>query len=341
MIKNSKYELIFFYWLISLIFLLVSMITIGGLTRLTDSGLSITEWELFRGIIPPLNNVAWEYYFSLYKKIPQYILLNNQITIEEFKIIYYWEYLHRLLGRVIGLFFLLPLIYFIYKKILNKKIIIQLIYIFILILLQGFIGWYMVKSGLTENVSVSHYRLAIHLSIAFIILSSLVWILMNLKSRKSTNFFNLSSDYFILKILIILFFFQIVIGAFVSGLDAGKIYNTWPLMNNSYFPNDVIIKNISDLLDFDNHSIVQFFHRNLAYIIFVLSIFYGITLFKSKNKNIFNSYMIYFFLLLTQVFLGILVLLSGSNLYIASFHQISSIFLIISLLNLYHKSIER
>ena len=164
---------------------------------------------------------------------------------------------------------------------------------------------------------------------------------MDLKSRKSTNFFNLSSEYFILKILIILFFFQIVIGAFVSGLDAGKIYNTWPLMNNSYFPNDVIIKNISDLLDFDNHSIVQFFHRNLAYIIFILSIFYGITLFKSKNKNIFNSYVIYFFLLLTQVFLGILVLLSGSNLYIASFHQISSIFLIISLLNLYHKSIER
>ncbi len=338
MIKNKKFELIFFYWLILLIFLLISMIAVGGLTRLTDSGLSITRWELFKGIIPPLNIETWQNYFSLYKKIPQYILINNQITLEEFKVIYYWEYLHRLLGRFIGLIFLLPFIYFIYKKILNKKTLYQLFSIFLLILTQGLIGWYMVKSGLTENISVSHYRLAIHLSIAFVILSSLVWILMNLIRNTGKNFFNFSKDYFILKTLIILFFFQIIIGAFVSGLDAGRIYNTWPLMNNNYFPNDIDIQSYRDIFNFNSHSLVQFFHRNLAYIIFFLSMVYGVSLFKSKKREVFNCYIIYFLLLLTQVFLGILVLLTGNNLYFASFHQISSIFLIISLLNLYHKS---
>ena len=339
--NERKINKLFLYWLSFSLVLIFFIIIIGGLTRLTNSGLSITEWELFKGILPPLNSSSWNTYFEEYKKIPQYKLLNFNMTLDDFKIIFYWEYFHRMLARIIGLFFLIPLIFFYFSKKVNKEYMKSCILIFFLILVQGAIGWFMVKSGLVDDVSVSHYRLSIHLITAILIISSIFWLLMNIISNRKKIFFNFSKINLPFQILILFIFIQIVVGAFVSGLDAGKIYQTWPLMGNSYFPNDVIIKNISDLLDFDNHSIVQFFHRNLAYIIFVLSIFYGITLFKSKNKNIFNSYMIYFFLLLTQVFLGILVLLSGSNLYIASFHQISSIFLIISLLNLYHKSIER
>jgi cytochrome c oxidase assembly protein subunit 15 len=339
MLKNTKYETFFYYWIASLILLLSSMIIVGGLTRLTDSGLSITQWQLFSGILPPLNEIKWEYYFSLYKEIPQYILVNNNITIEDFKIIYLWEYAHRLLGRFIGLFFLLPLIYLIYKKVFVKKLKFNLIFIFCLILFQGFLGWYMVKSGLVNNVSVSHYRLSMHLSLAFIILSSLVWIYMNYVRGSEKLFFNKNKNILSIQILFALIFCQIILGAFVSGLDAGKIYQTWPLMNSSFFPDDVVFVKLIDYLNFNNHSLVQFFHRNLAYIIFFLSIYIGFKIFKINNRQLLKTYLIFFIIILLQIFLGIMVLLSGAHLYLASLHQISSIFLIISSLNLYHRSI--
>ncbi len=340
MLKNTKYETFFSYWIISLIFFLALMIMVGGLTRLTDSGLSITEWELFRGIIPPLNLNDWNYYFSLYKKIPQYNLINNEISLNDFKIIYYWEYAHRLLGRVIGLLFCIPLIFLIYKKALSKSLEKKLIIIFLLILLQGIIGWYMVQSGLVEKVSVSHYRLSMHLLLAFIILSSLVWIYINHKKSVDKNFFNFKKNFMSIKILFFFIFLQIMFGAFVSGLDAGKIYQTWPLMNESYFPSDTIFLQLKDYFDFSNHSLVQFFHRNLAYLIFFLSIYIGIIIFKEKKENLIKPYVIYFFFILTQIFLGIIVLLSSANFYFASLHQISTIFLVISSLNLYHGSIS-
>ena len=339
MLKNTKYETFFYYWIASLILLLSLMIIVGGLTRLTDSGLSITQWQLFSGILPPLNEIKWEYYFSLYKEIPQYILVNNNITIEDFKIIYLWEYAHRLLGRFIGLFFLLPLIYLIYKKVFVKKLKFNLIFIFCLILFQGFLGWYMVKSGLVNNVSVSHYRLSMHLSLAFIILSSLVWIYMNYVRGSEKLFFNKNKNILSIQILFALIFCQIILGAFVSGLDAGKIYQTWPLMNSSFFPDDVVFVKLIDYLNFNNHSLVQFFHRNLAYIIFFLSIYIGFKIFKINNRQLLKIYLIFFIIILLQIFLGIMVLLSGAHLYLASLHQISSIFLIISSLNLYHRSI--
>ena len=156
------------------------MIIIGGLTRLTNSGLSITEWELFKGILPPLNKNDWNEYFTLYKQIPQYQLVNPQMSINEFKIIFFWEYIHRFLGRLIGLFFLVPLIYFYFKNI-DKKYLIPCYLVMILILVQGFVGWYMVQSGLVNDVTVSHYRLSLHLSIAIIILSIICWQVLNLK----------------------------------------------------------------------------------------------------------------------------------------------------------------
>ena len=173
MLKNKKYHTFFLVWLAGSIILVGLMIIVGGLTRLTESGLSITKWELFKGILPPLSSEEWENYFLQYKKIPQFLLLNFNMSLDEFKVIFLWEYYHRLLGRIIGLFFIIPFLFLIFKKVLSKSLIINLSVIFILILSQGLIGWYMVESGLNNNVSVSHYRLAFHLFTAFIIFSSL------------------------------------------------------------------------------------------------------------------------------------------------------------------------
>ena len=187
-INNIKYHKIVSNWLLTSIILVFLMIMVGGLTRLTNSGLSITEWELFKGIFPPLTNKNWITYFELYKTIPQFSLVNPLMTLEEFKVIFYWEYFHRLFGRIIGLFYILPLIFFTYKKILDKNYLIILYLVFGLILFQGFLGWYMVESGLVNKVSVSHYRLSLHLFFAFLIISILYWTYLNI-NLKSKKFF--------------------------------------------------------------------------------------------------------------------------------------------------------
>ncbi len=337
MFKNEKYNIFFSVWLIGLITLVASIIIVGGLTRLTDSGLSITKWEVFKGILPPLNEAQWEKYFSEYKSIPQYVLLNTGMSLEEFKIIFYWEYFHRILGRLIGLIFFIPFIFLLYKKILNKYLIIRLVFLSVLILLQGFIGWFMVKSGLVDNVSVSHFRLSLHLTTAFIIFSSLIWLFMNHYYQMKKNFMQINSEFIFLKILLFLIFLQIVVGAFVSGLDAGKIYQTWPLMNGNYFPSDDFLNN---LFNFKDPSFVQFIHRNIAYVIFGLSIYTGVFIYKKKITELYNSYLFFIFFIAMQILLGILVLYSNVNIYFASLHQISSIFLIVSSLFLYYRSIK-
>ena len=177
-IENKQINYYISYWLLSIFLILCVMIIVGGLTRLTDSGLSITEWELFKGILPPLNSKQWNEYFELYKKIPEYKLQNFSMTLSEFKVIFWWEFIHRFLGRLIGICYLIPLIYFSFK--IGIKKIINLYFIFFLICLQGFIGWYMVSSGLVDRVDVSHYRLALHLILAFIILNLLMYQLLKL-----------------------------------------------------------------------------------------------------------------------------------------------------------------
>jgi heme a synthase len=337
MLKNKNYNTIFNIWLITLQFLIVMIIVVGGLTRLTDSGLSITQWELFTGLLPPTTNDSWVTYFNLYKKIPQYSILNNNMTLDEFKIIFLWEYAHRLIARFIGIFFLIPFLIFIFINYLKKYLIRRLTIIFIMILLQGFIGWYMVKSGLVQNISVSHYRLSVHLFIAFSIFSSIFWISLNSLNETKKKFFQFNKGNFFLKFLLFLLFIQIILGAFVSGLDAGKIYQTWPLMNGGYFPDDILFNNY---LNFNKPSFVQFIHRNIAYVIFFLSIYVGFSIFKKKQTFLYNNFLFYFLIILVQIMLGILVLVSGVNIYLASMHQISSIFLIASAINLYYRSIR-
>ena len=322
---NSKINNQLSIWLITMFWIVSIMIVVGGLTRLTDSGLSITEWQLFSGFFPPLNQNDWVLYFNLYKEIPEFKLQNFNMSMQEFKIIFWWEWAHRFLGRLIGIGYLVPLIYFSIKiKISN---LINLYFIFILICFQGFIGWYMVSSGLVDRVDVSHFRLSVHLIIAFLILSLIFWNYLKIKvSNNILNKINPLLPFFFL----ILIFLQIIFGAFVSGMDAGKIYNSWPLMGNTYFPNDNSLNNLFKLSVLSEPSLVQFIHRNLAYIIgiFYLYIFYKI--YKNKFYDLYKSVNILGFFIVLQIILGIFTILYGAQIYISSMHQLSSIFLVSS-----------
>ena len=322
---NTKINNQLSLWLIIMFLIISMMIVVGGLTRLTDSGLSITEWELFSGFIPPLNHSDWILYFDLYKKIPEYQLQNYDMTIQEFKIIFWWEWSHRFLGRLIGISFLIPLIYFSFKIKISKLL--NLYFIFFLICAQGFIGWYMVQSGLVDRVDVSHFRLSLHLLIAFFILSLIFWNYLKIKINKNFSG-KLGSKIPI--IFLILIFTQIILGAFVSGMDAGKIYNTWPLMGNSYFPNDNDFFNMFNFSALSDPSLVQFMHRNLAYTICFIYLLMFYKIYKNKMNNLYKSINILGIFISLQIILGILTILYGAQIYIASMHQVSSIFLVSS-----------
>jgi cytochrome c oxidase assembly protein subunit 15 len=312
-------------WLISMFFIISIMIIVGGLTRLTDSGLSITKWQLFSGFLPPLNQNEWIVYFDLYKQIPEFKLQNYNMTIKEFKVIFWWEWAHRLLGRLIGLSFLIPLIYFSFRIKLSKLF--NLYLIFFLICFQGFVGWYMVSSGLVDRIDVSHFRLSIHLVIAFLILSLILW--NYLQINKTNNIPNKISP-IIPFLFLLLIFLQLIIGAFVSGMDAGKIYNSWPFMGDTYFPNDNNVENLFKLSVFSDPSLVQFIHRNLAYLIGFYFIFILYKVYKNKIFNLYSSTNLLGVFIILQIILGVITIVSGAQIYIASMHQISSILLVSS-----------
>ena len=322
---NPKINYQLSLWLISMFFIISIMIIVGGLTRLTDSGLSITKWELFSGFLPPLNQNDWIKYFDLYKKIPEYKLQNYNMSLQEFKIIFWWEWAHRFLGRVIGIVYLIPLIYFTFKikfyKLLNFYL------IFFLICFQGFIGWYMVSSGLVDRVDVSHFRLSIHLLIAFIILCLIFW--NYLKVTNNQNVLNGIGPNIPL-IFLLLIFIQIIVGAFVSGMDAGKIYNSWPLMGSTYFPNDSNFRDLFRLSAFNDPSLVQFMHRNLAYLITIFYVFIFFKIYKNRLVNLYRTVNILGLFIILQIILGIFTVIYGAQIYVAAMHQLSSVFLVSS-----------
>ncbi len=319
-------------WLYLSLFLVFLLIFIGGLTRLTESGLSITSWELFSGILPPLTQQQWENYFSLYKQIPQYKEINFGMSMAEFKYIFWWEYIHRLLARLASLVFILPFLYFLIKKCFNFKQAVFYSIISLLFFFQGFLGWYMVKSGLISNTDVSHFRLSAHLLGAQIILSLIFYsILFKNINKIYLNFYS----YLVLSFLIIVFF-QIVIGAFVSGLEAAKLYQTWPLMNGYFVPEDVFVKEFLNSESYSSPSHVQFLHRVIAY--FTVFIFIFIYYSLIKNKIVSSKYLlIVLFAIIFQIVLGILVLISGYKIYLASLHQLGSIILVFSIIYLFYQ----
>ncbi len=329
-LEKKEYQKPTLLWLSSLLITLFIIVIVGGLTRLTDSGLSITRWEIISGILPPLTNSSWENAFNLYKEIPQFYLMNQNITLEEFKIIYYWEYIHRLLGRLFGLLFIIPLIYFLTKKIFSTEFNIKLILLFLLVLVQGFIGWYMVQSGLVENTTVSHFRLAVHLNIALILFVSIFWYFLNILKSKSKYFFYVNKEDFFIKFFVIILFLQVTLGAFTSGLDAGQIYQTWPSMNNKFLPDDYDFSNIIIKDIFNNPSVVQFLHRIMAYLILVYFLSILIYSLINKKKYLYKYLFFVSIMIFVQIILGIFTLTSGLNIILASLHQISTTILLVS-----------
>ena len=320
-------------WLYLLLILIIFIVFVGGLTRLTDSGLSITEWELFSGIFPPLNNEMWNVYFDLYKKIPEYNEVNLNMSLSEFKVIFYWEYGHRLIARLIGLISIIPLIYLFFKfKDLRNKIF-KYFVIFSLICVQGLLGWFMVSSGLIDNLDVSHYRLALHLGTAFIILSIIFWfILENLEIKKFEN----TVPQLFLTIFLFFIFLQIILGAFLAGLNGGLLFNTWPDMNGSFLPNDIHTKDLFLVESSSNPSIIQFYHRILAYVIIFFLIILNY-LFIKKNLGL-RSLLVFNLSVLLQILIGIVTLLSGAKIYYASLHQLGSILVLTSFLFIIYKN---
>ena len=322
-------------WLFSIFILTIIIIAVGGLTRLTDSGLSITEWELFKGLIPPLSLDQWNFYFDEYKKIPEFKSINYDMSLTEFKVIYYWEYFHRLIARLIGLVSIIPLIFLYYK--FKEKFLEDLKYLFIffLVCFQGFLGWFMVKSGLIENTDVSHFRLASHLSVALIILSLTFWfILENLK----VSSFNIKINSIFLNFFLSVIIIQIIFGAFLAGLNGGLQYNTWPDMNGNFIPDDILGNDLYNYSSLNNASVVQFYHRFVAYILIVFLIILNYLFYKKKldSKSIFvlNTAVIF------QIILGIITLLTGVKIYYASLHQLGSVLVLTSFIFIYYKNIN-
>ena len=332
-VNTDQYSKYIRLWLIFMIILIVSIVGVGGLTRLTDSGLSITAWELFSGILPPFTSEKWNFYFNEYKQIPEFKILNFDMTLDEFKVIFYWEWGHRILARFIGLFSIIPLI-FIFLSIKKDFFYEKKYYsIFLLICFQGFIGWFMVSSGLVDNTDVSHYRLALHLSIAFFILSVVFWFLLeNLQIKKNKD--KISTSF--LSIFLFFLILQIILGAFLAGLDGGLIYNTWPDMNGKFIPTDINKIDLLKISSSSNPTVIQFYHRLVAYlIIFLLIVLNYIYYYKKIPMN--NIYILNIAIFI-QVLLGIITLMTGVEIKYASVHQLGSIFVLLSFLFIYYKN---
>ena len=317
------------YWLLTGCLLIFIMVVIGGITRLTHSGLSISNYKLISGTIPPMSDVEWQEAFNLYKQYPEYQKLNNHFSIQEFKDIYFWEWLHRFIGRMIGLVFFIPFLYFLLKKQLTKPTIKKSIILMALGAFQGFLGWYMVKSGLVDNPDVSHYRLAAHLTTAFITFAYTFWVALDLmfpkKTERNKRFRNL------IRFSLVLLLLQIIYGAFVAGLDAGFIHNHWPMMSEGKFMHKTVYIEQTPLYKnfIEGKSGVQFVHRILAYFVVVL-IF--IVWRKSKRNELTHhqSKGINVLLLMVgvQFLLGVFTILLQVPVWLGVAHQIGAFFLL-------------
>ena len=326
------------YWLFTGCALIFIMVVVGGITRLTHSGLSIPDYKLISGTIPPINDQQWQEAFELYKQYPEYQKLNININLIEFKGIFFWEWLHRVIGRAIGLVFIIPFLYFLITRQLNKSTIKKTIILLILGGFQGFLGWYMVKSGLVDRPDVSHYRLAAHLTTAFATFSFTLWVALDLifpiKQAINKAYRNL------IRISLIILFIQIIYGAFVAGLDAGFIHNHWPMMSEGKFMHETVLTEKTPVYKnfIEGRSGVQFVHRILAFIVVI-----SIVIIYIKGKKIavsnyqlngLNSLLI---LVGLQSLLGVLAILLQVPLWLGIAHQIGAFLLLSSMTFTLHR----
>ncbi len=336
---SKYYNPAIYIWLLTITAMVLLIIVIGGLTRLTDSGLSMTDWRPILGVIPPLSLESWLAVFEMYKQTPEYKIVNKNMTLNEFKYIFWWEWFHRIFARAIGVVFLIPLIYFSFKKQIQSSLYIRLGIVFVFGLFQAVIGWWMVKSGLTENPYVSPYRLTFHLLNALIIFSILLWIAMDYRYSSNISFLsNPKTTEFYILVAVILIFITIATGGFMAGTNSGQSFNTFPLMNGKIIPDDYVIDDLGIYNIFENTVAINFNHRWLSIFVFFYILFVCFKFIKFDNKNISSTlvYLVLFFLTL-QVILGIITLLSNVYLPVASLHQTNSILLLSTLLISYHQ----
>ena len=332
-IENKKLT-----WLGINLFMVLSMVIIGGITRLTDSGLSMTTWNLIKGVVPPLNQEEWINVFNLYKNYPEYNLKNLSMTLGEFKKIFFWEYFHRVWGRLIGLTFFIPLLYFWLKKYFNKNEKKLILIITSLGFFQAFMGWYMVESGLLDQPDVSHFRLSVHLITAFIIYSLLLYYFWNIRLSRGKVVNNMSpcktklhKNNFLISLLLL--FSTVLAGALVSGTEAGLSYNNFPYMGDGFLPPILTsgeTTNLKSLLY--DQGFLQFLHRLVATITLLFLLH---TLFKANQDHFFNNFRqlfyLLFFMIIFQYTLGIVILKLYVPILLGLMHQIGAL-LILSLI---------
>ena len=334
-------------WLLSGCFLIFVMVVVGGITRLTGSGLSITKWDVVTGSIPPFTEAAWQQEFYHYRQTPQFHQINSHFGIEDFKSIYWWEYIHRLIGRVIGIVFIVPYFWFLLTRQFNRPMALKYLLLFFMGGLQGFIGWYMVKSGLVNNPSVSHYRLALHLVTAFMTFGLTFWFAFELIHTKKVQLagwhrkiYRFGIAAFVLTVL------QIIYGAFVAGLKAGYVYNTWPLMGDQLIADSVYagINQLGFGAFFEDHSGVQVVHRYLAYLVAFVILGLWYYAYRKQQSGVhkllpgqFDAVTLVAVAVLIQFVLGIITLLYSVPVLLGVLHQVGAFLLFSSLIYLLHR----
>tara|TARA_Y100000817_G_scaffold312700_1_gene307132 strand:- start:131 stop:1162 length:1032 start_codon:yes stop_codon:yes gene_type:complete len=321
---------IFSIWLLSLTLSICAIILIGGYTRISDSGLSITEWLPITGVMYPLSEAQWQVEFSKYQKIDEFMLVNSTMTLNEFKFIYFWEWFHRFFARFVGVLYLAPLIYLLINKKVNKDYLARIFLVGFLLVVQAVIGWYMVKSGLVGRVDVSQYRLAMHLSMAFIILGITFQTFLDasISHTENKNVYYQNKSDFLFLLLLLFIFLQIAYGAFVSGTHSGLLFNTWPMYNGNIFPL-IENNNLRGFINFfETGEYIIFVHRTFA-IFLLLLVFYINYIFYKKNIVINKSYLLLTFnlIFIFQIVLGILMTFKNIPWHLALAHQGNSIIL--------------
>ena len=327
--KNENNSVII--WLLTGCILLFVMVVVGGITRLTNSGLSMTDWHLVTDTFPPLTEAKWQEAFERYKQFPEYQKINvyNEFTLSDYKFIYFWEWFHRFIGRIIGFVFIVPFVYFLIRKKIDRATLLKCYILLGMGALQGFFGWFMVKSGLVDNPDVSHYRLSLHLTFAFITFAYTLWVALDLIFPvRNVVIVSLRN---IARLALVFLLVQIIYGGFVAGLNAGLIHNHWPMMSEGQFIHEsVFLEKRNWILSFtEGKSGVQFVHRTMAYIVVGIILF---LCYKSKKhqlstgqKNGLNALLGLVFL---QFVLGVFTLLFGVPLWLGLLHQVMAFFLL-------------
>jgi heme a synthase len=317
-------------WLFAVAGLVLAMVTVGGATRLTGSGLSITEWQPILGAIPPITEADWIVAFAKYQQIAQYKLVNAGMSLGDFKFIYWWEWSHRQLGRFIGLAFAVPLLVLAWTGAIPRALMPKLLGLLALGGLQGAMGWYMVRSGLTDRVSVSQYRLAAHLTLAAIIFAGLIWVALDVLDRSRVRLKTLAHGAATTsRVLIGLVLAQIALGAFVAGTNAGLSHNTWPLMDGRTIPSGLLAMSPAWLNAFENVATIQFNHRMAAYLLAAIALWHGWRCWRTADdEHVRRSGLLLVAAVLAQIGLGVWTLLLAVPLWLGLAHQAMAMILL-------------